>query len=482
MTRRIVLFELNEVPWRIVDEYVAAHPGSNLARILPDSRCFTSVAADRGHLSPWTTWPTVHRGVNDEQHMIASFGQDRTEVDREFPPVWELLHRAGVPVGMCGSLHSYPVPEDFDGYSFYLPDTFASEPTAYPAELAAFQEFNLEMVRASARNVDTAIPRAAALKFLRHTPKIGIRPGTFTALAHQLITERRKPWLSTRRRSFQSIFAFDLFDKQLERHRPVFSSFFTNHVASAMHRYWAAGHPNDYEQVDLDDEWMAKYREEVPWAMAQTDTMIGRLASFAEANPGYEIWIASSMGQGPTFAQPLETQLYLEDLPTFMQVVGGVPVGNWTERPAMRPQRNVCVDADYADSFERALLSVTVADLPLGFRRADNGFFSMEWGQANLHDNPNAVRVDGGTRVPESIGLKSVEIEERSDTTAYHVPEGILAIYNPQERAHCTARPEVSVLEIAPTILATLGVSAPNYMVEPSRLVADSFSAAGASN
>ena len=65
MSRRIVLFELNEVPWRIVDEFVAAEPHSALARILPTSRCFTSLTADHGHLSPWTTWPTLHRGVNE---------------------------------------------------------------------------------------------------------------------------------------------------------------------------------------------------------------------------------------------------------------------------------------------------------------------------------------------------------------------------------------------------------------------------------
>ena len=126
MSRRIVLFELNEVPWRIVDEFVAAAPHSALARILSTNRCFTSLTADRGHLSPWTTWPTLHRGVNDEQHMIANFGQNRSVADEQFPPVWELLHRAGVPVGICGTLHTYPVPADIKTYSFYLPDTFAS--------------------------------------------------------------------------------------------------------------------------------------------------------------------------------------------------------------------------------------------------------------------------------------------------------------------------------------------------------------------
>ena len=468
MTRRIVLFELNEVPWRIVNEYVADNPRSALARILPTSRCHTSIAADRGHLSPWTTWPTLHRGVNDEQHMIGSFGQDRAEVDGFFPPIWQLLHDAGVSVGICGTLHSYPAPADISSYSFYLPDSFAGDATAYPAELAAFQEFNLRMVAASCRNVDTGIPRAAALKFLRWTPKIGIRPRTFAALTGQLLAERRKPWLSTRRRSFQAIFAFDLFEKHLYQIRPGFSSFFTNHVASAMHRYWAAGHPGDYEQVKLDDRWMARYRDEVPWAMARADEMIGRLAAFADANPEYELWIASSMGQGPTLAQPLETQLYLEGLPTFMQAVAGIPMDGWSRRPAMLPQRNVHVEPDHADRFEAALRAITVAGAPLRFRRADNGFFSMEWGQPNLHDQPDAVRFAGEIRSPASLGLRAVEIEERSDTTAYHVPQGLLAIYDPQHpSAKSQERPDVSVLDIAPKMLTNFGVAVPEYMQEP---------------
>jgi hypothetical protein len=35
MTRRIMLFELNEVPWRIVDEFVADQPKSTLAPLVP---------------------------------------------------------------------------------------------------------------------------------------------------------------------------------------------------------------------------------------------------------------------------------------------------------------------------------------------------------------------------------------------------------------------------------------------------------------
>ena len=279
MRRAIVLFELNEVPWEILDDYVAARPGSGLARVLARSHSFTSMAADRGHLSPWTTWPTLHRGVNDERHMIASFGEDRSEADRRFPPVWTLLHDAGVSAGVCATLHSYPVPDDLGSYAFYLPDPFASEPVAHPPELVEFQRFNLAMSRESARNVDTHIPRKDALAVVRHSRRLGIRPATYAALARQLLAERRRPAMSNRRRTYQSVLLFDIFARQLRRSRPQFSTFFTNHVASAMHRYWAAHRPGDYERLGLDQEWIETFRDEVLWATGRAADMIERLAA-----------------------------------------------------------------------------------------------------------------------------------------------------------------------------------------------------------
>ena len=474
MRRRIILFELNEVPWRIIDEYVEANPGSHLARVLTSSRQFTSITADRGHLSPWTTWPTLHRGVNDEQHMIGGFGQDRSAADKQFPPVWELLRSAGVSVGICGTLHTYPTPQDIEAYSFYLPDTFASEPTAFPDELATFQAFNLKMARESARNVDTGVPVGDALKVLKKTPAIGIRPQTYAALAAQLIGERRKPWLSTRRRTFQAVLAFDLFMKQLADRRPSFSSFFSNHVASAMHRYWAAAYPSDYDDLQLGADWMDKYREEVPWAMAQADAMIGRLAAFCDAHPEFQLWIASSMGQGATTAQPLETQIYLNDVPAFMQALGLPRDGGWEIRPAMLPQRNVHVEDRYADDFEAGLGRVTIGGGPLTYKR-DGGFFSIDFGQANLHDRPDAVTLAGQVTPIAELGLEIVEIEDRSDTTAYHIPEGILSVYDPTDRAAKPAvRPEVSVLAITPALLENFGVPVRDYM-QPSGDLAGVF-------
>ena len=122
----LILYELNEVPWRVWDWYVARRPDGAIARLLRESATFTTVTRDEGELHPWSTWPTLHRGVDNRQHHILFLNQDKSCADA-FPTVWETAAQAGVRVGVFGSLQSYPVPES-GNYAFYVPDTFAPGP------------------------------------------------------------------------------------------------------------------------------------------------------------------------------------------------------------------------------------------------------------------------------------------------------------------------------------------------------------------
>src|SRR3954469_7064247 len=115
-TRRFILFELNEVPLRVVHHFAGRNPESAFAKVLDNGRHWTTVTPDQGHLSPWITWPTLHRGVSSAEHGIGALGQDVSAIDRRFPPLWSILAGAGRRIGMFGSLHSYPPPADLDAY------------------------------------------------------------------------------------------------------------------------------------------------------------------------------------------------------------------------------------------------------------------------------------------------------------------------------------------------------------------------------
>ena len=356
--RKIILFELNEVAFRVIDLFCQQHPDSTLAKYLPKCSQYTTYAQDT-KLSPWITWPTLHRGVTDVHHGIKHIGQNVSEVDTKFPPIWDTLTANGVKCGIFGSLHTYPLPNNTENYSFYVPDTFASGSECIPEEISVFQEFNLQMARSSPRNVSKSIPVKSALGVLAKIPQLGIRVKTMVDTAKQLVSERLEPWKGNRRRSYQSILAFDLFLKQLKEKQPDFATFFTNHVASAMHRYWAACFPDDYESLGFSDEWLDRYKNEIDWAMNKFDGFLAELVSFVEEHPEYTLWIATSMGQAANHGDPLKTQLYLTKVDKFMEFLG-IPADGWSRLPAMEPDVGIQVNEEWVKHFADQVSQMTI--------------------------------------------------------------------------------------------------------------------------
>lgn len=471
MGRKIVLFELNEVPVRVFEHYVRTRPESALAKFFPQCRKYETYTEDRGSLEPWVTWPTLHRGVTNETHAIKNFGEDLRGQDREFPPVWKILAGRGVRTGIFGSLHTYPMPEDLSAYDFYVPDTFAAGSECFPASVSAFQEFNLRMARESGRNVSRKIAWQEALDLLMDVPKLGFKLETAVDVGRQLWAEKRQPWTRTRRRSYQAVLAFDVFMKQLEQRRPDFTTFFTNHVASTMHRYWAAVFPNDYPDFACAPEWVETYRNEIDFTMGKFSQFFGRLVQFVERNPEYQIWVATSMGQAATQARPCEYQIYLTQVEQFMARMG-LEREQWEERAAMRPQTNVRVNEGQVEDFRRKLASLRIEGKGIKYREAVGGFFSIDIGNPWAKAQALVGEMEGAPVKLEELGIELVAIDDQANTSAYHIPQGTLLIYDPLERSEKQGFTQINSKEVAPSILRNYGAPVPEYMMGPAPLAA----------
>ena len=134
-----IIYELNEVPKKLFDFYAKIFPESGFGQLLSKSFAYETHTADVGGLHPWVTWPTLHRGISNVDHEISDLGQDLKKVDVEYPSIFNFLANNGIKVGVFGSLHSYPLPENFENYTFYVPDTFAAGIECFPNKLSAFQ-------------------------------------------------------------------------------------------------------------------------------------------------------------------------------------------------------------------------------------------------------------------------------------------------------------------------------------------------------
>lgn len=462
MNRKVILFELNEVPYRVLDDFAARHPRGAVAKVLDRGRQFETITADTGQLFPTKTWPTVHRGVDNERHGLTNFGQDLSEVDRAYPSIWQLLAERGAKIGVFGSLYAFPLPKNMENYVFYAPDAFASTSDAYPAALEAFQRFNLSMSRASSRNVSRGIDLSNALGLLPHLGQLGFSRGTVFGVAEQLLSELRDASKKGRRRSFQSVLSFDIFLRQLELKRPDFCTFFTNHVAATMHRYWAAAFPADYDHFGLGDDWVGAHGGEVEFAMMQTDKMLDRLIGFVERYPEYRLMIATSMGQAATTAEPVTSCVGIKDMTRFLSQFD-LTARDFEERPAMAPIFNVVVaQPEKREPLRRALDGLTVGGERFGKELYD-GFFEFAFGPLQNYTGPEVAQLDGRAVSFADMGLGNVPHEDGVYLTADHIPQGAFIVYDLRSERRAK-RVQISTLDIAPTILENFAVSRPDYM------------------
>jgi hypothetical protein len=470
--RKVILFEMNEVPYRILDDFAARHPRSHLASIMARSKQLQTVCEDQVELDPWISWPTLHRGVIDEQHGIRHLGQPLEWADLNYPPVWDLLAHGGRSVGVFGSLHSSSMPRALDRYAFYVPDFFADEGFAHPPELRAFQEFNLLMTRRSARNVDGAIPLPAAIAFLRHYLRHAANASTVAKLLAALCAEQVWTHRKSRRRSLQPLISLDVFLPLARRTRPDFATFYTNHVAANMHRFWAAAFPRDVADNPMPMQWRRKYAGEIEYSMKVLDHMLGRLRRLAETSDSL-LLAASSIGQSAVAATRISGFTTITDLDRFMARMG-VAKGDWKRKPAMVPCLSVWVDPARADGFEKRLKSLAVGKYrvrkaqreggePFTYDRSGEGFHLFVYFE-ELDLDTLASSVAGAGGAAADLGFGFFRHDEEVACSGRHTPFGALLVYDPRRAAVTLERSTVSTLEIAPALLRNFGMRVPAYM------------------
>ena len=232
---KLIIYELNEIPRRLIDYYIENFPFSSFSKFSKEGAIINTFTKDNGELHPWSTWPSVHRGVYNEIHKIRSINQDLS-FSKKYAPIWEILNKNNIDIGIFGSLQSYP-PLTGKNIKFYLPDTFAPHPQAHPEDLRQFQKFNLKMSSEN-KAISRKISIVDMVNFLNLIKRGIISKRTAYLTALHILKETFNAKYKTRRSTMQNVLTFDIYHKYLTKFKPSFSTYFTNHLAGMMHRYW----------------------------------------------------------------------------------------------------------------------------------------------------------------------------------------------------------------------------------------------------
>lgn len=452
----LVIYELNEVPWRVIDWYVRLRPSSALARLLGCAKTFTTVTKDEGELHPWTTWPTFHRGVNNTQHQIRFINQNLDEA-AHYPPIWETLSQVGKRVGVFGSLQSYPPPTK-DAYEFYVPDTFSPGCETLPAKYSPFQRFNLRQTQqdgaqASPLQFDGSIANDV-LKMMQ----VGLRLETCKNLAVHIAKERINPLHRSRRAVLQALVAFDIFRHALNEKRPDFCTFFTNHVAGVMHRYWKYTFPEDFNAV-LTTDAERFHAGSIAFAMDIANAQLAYLTSYVDAANGMLV-VASSMGQEAIDRGAYSGEWRITDVQLFLKAIGWLSPAS--DLLAMQPDFNFSFDSNEdAERFLQLTKGLIDSAGTSIWKRAQRMGATVNLGLSPSQDAMTAgeafmASLDQPLR-RLTIAEMGIQFLKRDPGTGYHQPRGALLLYGNGVQ-HDDSRLEVDSTAVRPEILRLLGV------------------------
>lgn len=420
--RPILLLEINEVPIRVWKKYAADPRYPSIGRFLNESTLVETEISDEGELSPWCTWPTFHRGLSKQEHGVYNLGQDPSTF--QGTTIWEEFRKKGMPVGVFGSMQSWP-PVDPGPGGFYVPDTFSADARCIPSYLEPVQAFNLLQVRNNARVMaNQPLRRPPALSLIFGMLRSGVRLSTLASIAIQLVAERLRPLMRERRVAYQALLFWDIFRAHFHPGKPpAFTTFFTNHIASVMHRYWSHIFPEDFpEQARPEGR---EHLATMEFAMKVLDGILSEVLDWRERNPDLLVLAANSMGQRAILREKHEGFELLIQRPQEL-LLAIKPGWKAKQNLAMMPQ--VSLEFDRAEDASDVAALINAARLPSGkgFLNGDARGTSLTIGchTPAASELEKGYFMSQGREIPfHEAGLEKVKVDAG---TAYHEKEGLI--------------------------------------------------------
>ncbi len=452
---KIICYELNEVPWRVVDFYVEKRPQSTLKQLLTKSTQITTYTRDSGKLHPWSTWPTMHRGIPNDYHNIRFINQDLSCAS-QYPPIWERIIIQGKTVGIFGSLQSGGAIKH-PNVLFHIPDTFYINDETIPSKYQPFQTFNLMQ---TSRNRATA----EKLKLKDYIQALNIfRLGLTISSVNRLITHLYQEKINSLNKSLrpmmQAVLAFDVFKNCLQEYQPDYVTFFTNHVAGIMHRYWKYTFPQDFNYKLSGSKFDQFHQNSILKAMDIADQNLQFLVEFA-ANNDYDLVIASSMGQ-----EAIERGEYIPEIK--LDNVEKLVKRLLFDRPV---KLNMAMQPDFTFEFtNKEDLQLFLSQITSITDTLGNSLFQQTYPPQNLTLSIFAKRssqlcLDGQlifNNQNYSIKDFGLTLFSRDIGTGYHQPNGII-IWHGKSAPKIPPRTKVDSCTFLPTILEALDLKAIN--------------------
>ncbi len=433
--RQVVLIGLDGASWEIIDDLRAAGRLPTFDRLLA-----RGVRADLDTFPPTfspAVWTTIATGRKREHHGVLDFWATARQVRSK--RLWEIVDERGLVSGVFGYLVTWP-PRKESG--FLVPGWLAQDERTIPPELAPLQRLELRS-RAGSADGPTWIEMLGIVYG-------GVGQGmTFSSVAETLrasigdsvvydasLRRTLEGWLaSTPRR-------VDLFCELVRRTQPSLAVFYDHHIDATEHLFFRYFEPEAFENVPT--EMVVAFGDAIHRVYETTDRAIDRISRCVSADA--TLIVVSDHGQRAAANSRAPRWIRAQELLESLGIAGEVRAQAEGGRIHLIPKsREGSVEA----ALEAIRSAVTIPDGRRIFLVDEQPPYGVS--VRNLEPGSLDEIQLGDNRVPASRILGA------SPNSGVHTQTAMFLVSGPDTR-HGAKLPRGSVLDIAPTTLALLGL------------------------
>jgi hypothetical protein len=283
--KHMILLELNEINFDVVERYVAADANRYpaLKNLLTGARIRTSCEKQYEMLEPWIQWASVHTGKTYADHGVFRLGDI---VDSKVPQIFEQLEAAGFKVGAISAMNAA---NRLKQPAYFIPDPWTQTPADASWWSRALGQAVSQVVNDNARARIT--PKSVLqvvlclLRFARVTH--------YQKYLSLVSGSRRKPWLKA---LLLDLLLHDVHWTMFNAKRPNFSTLFLNAGAHIQHHYFFNSEPLRKDLPNKNPAWYVLENED-PLAdvLALYDLIVGEYFERIDT----DVVLATGLAQKP---------------------------------------------------------------------------------------------------------------------------------------------------------------------------------------
>ena len=259
---------------------------------------------------------------------------------------------------------------------------------------------------------------------------------------------------------------FDLFIKYIKKEKPSFNTYFTNHVAGMMHRYWAYLYKNEFKfDQKFEDDF---HKSSIIKAMDIVDKQLEELIKVSKEFQ-YNIIITSSMGQKARDSISFNEDIILKSVSKLCSSLG-LNAKDYSELPAMQPDVCIkCVNKKALNALTTQIKKITDSNNEEIILKRYNPVklnLNISLKMTKKISADSKIKIFNKLKNLKDAGLQKIN---RDPGTGYHCPEGTLLIYGDKkfESIFYELIKSDAILDttkITPLILDYFNVKIPEYM------------------